>query len=146
MTFGEQGWSQVKGPCCCFPLLCSAQPLNISVQNLGETQMAEPSKQAKYPKQADTHTLSDKIWFQKDPDSTEWYAESNDMQLLRTNGKSTSTRSGPDVTRESLHFGFCLLPKTNLYKWVIKSGHPGKTLRSLPAVSGDSELCHQGNC
>ena len=71
--------------------------------------MAEPSKQTKYPKQADTHTLNDKIWFQEDPDSTEWYAESNDMQLLRTNGKSTSTRSGPDVTRETLHFGFCLL-------------------------------------
>ena len=47
--------------------------------------MAEPSKQAKYPKQADTHTLNDKIWFQEDPDSTEWYAESNDMQLLRIN-------------------------------------------------------------
>lgn len=76
--------------------------------------MAEPSKQAKYPKQADTRTLNDKIWFQKDPDSTEWYAESSDMQLLRTNGKSTPTK--------------CLLPKTNLYKWVIKSGHPERML------------------
>lgn len=46
-------------------ILCSAQPLNISVQNLGEMQMAEPSKQPKYPKQADTRTLNDKIWFQK---------------------------------------------------------------------------------
>ena len=60
--------------------------------------MAEPSKQAKYPKQADTRTLNDKIGFQKDPDRTEWYAESNDMQLLSTNRKSTPTKSGPDTS------------------------------------------------
>ena len=74
------------------------------------------------------------------------YGESSEMQLLGTNGKSTPTGSGPDVTRESLHFGFCSLPKANDNKWVTKSGHPGKMLWWVSAVSGDLELCHQAIC
>lgn len=73
--------------------------------------MAEPSKQAKYPKQADTRTLNDKIWFQKDPDSMEWYAESNDMQLLQTNGKSTLTKSGPHLDQGEFALWFLFVTK-----------------------------------
>lgn len=38
---------------------------------LGDTD-GSPIRFADYPKQAHTHTLNYKIWFQKDPDSTEW--------------------------------------------------------------------------
>lgn len=52
--------------------LSSAQPFPVSVQNLGADTDGSPIKFAHYPKQAETHTLSDKIWLQKDPDGTEW--------------------------------------------------------------------------
>lgn len=90
--------------------------------------MAEPSKQPKYPKQADTRTLNDKIWFQKDPDSTEWYAESNDMQLLRTNGKSTLTKSGPHLDQGEFALWFLLVTKNQPLQMGDKVWAPWKNV------------------
>ena len=55
------------------PVLFSAPLLNVSVQNsVGGDTDGSPIKFADYPKQADARMLNDKMWFQKDPDSTEW--------------------------------------------------------------------------